>query len=130
MRKAFGGGMRQAGVLAAAALLALHDGPALLVADHARAQRLASGLARLPWLRIDVAATETNIVMADLVAGEPADLLAHLKAHGVLARRPARAGSVSCCTATSATTVWHAAWTHAHFAPASPPFSLVKGTCP
>lgn len=87
VRKAFGGGMRQAGVLAAAALLALHEGPALLVTDHARAQQLATGLARLSWLRCDVAATETNIVMADLAAGEPADLLAHLKAHGVLAAK-------------------------------------------
>ena len=36
VRKAFGGGMRQAGVLAAAGLLALRDGPALLATDHAR----------------------------------------------------------------------------------------------
>lgn len=86
-RKAFGGGMRQAGVLAAACLLALHDGPALLGKDHARARELAAGLGRLPWLRIDLAATETNIVMADLVTGEPAELLAHLKANSVLAAK-------------------------------------------
>lgn len=86
-RKAFGGGMRQAGVLAAAGLLALHEGPSLLAADHARARRLAAGLAALPWLRVDVAATETNLVMADFAAGEPAALLDHLKRHGVLAAK-------------------------------------------
>lgn len=84
-RKAFGGGMRQAGVIAAAARLALRDGPALLAHDHARAKVLARGLAELPWARVDVAATETNIVMCDFAEGQPAELVAHLKAHGVLA---------------------------------------------
>ena len=84
-RKAFGGGMRQAGVIAAAALLALRDGPALLAHDHARAKTLARGLAELAWAQVDVAATESNIVMCDLRAGEPAELVAHLKANGVLA---------------------------------------------
>lgn len=90
-RKAFGGGMRQAGVLAAAGLLALHDGPALLLRDHERAQELARGLAKLPWLAVDVRGTETNIVMADLRAGDPARLVAHLRDHGVLA---AKAGAL------------------------------------
>ncbi|MGE0432916.1 MAG: low specificity L-threonine aldolase [Planctomycetota bacterium] len=43
VRKVLGGGMRQAGVIAAAGLLALHDGPALLAADHRRATALAAG---------------------------------------------------------------------------------------
>lgn len=86
-RKAFGGGMRQAGVIAAAALLALHEGPALLAVDHARAKTLAHGLAELPWARVDVAATETNIVMLDLPTADPVALLAHLKAHDVLASK-------------------------------------------
>src|SRR5262245_12325918 len=85
VRKAFGGGMRQAGILAAAGLLALRDGPALLAADHERARTLARGLAELPWCAVDLAATETNIVMADLRAGTPATLLSHLKNQGVLA---------------------------------------------
>jgi threonine aldolase len=85
VRKAFGGGMRQAGVIAAAGLLALRDGPALLPHDHERAQRLAHGLAELPFLAVDPAVVETNIVMADLRHGEPAALLAHLQQHGVLA---------------------------------------------
>ncbi len=87
VRKAFGGGMRQAGVLAAAGLLALREGPSLLPLDHERAQRLARGLAELPWARVDVAATETNIVMIDLPAADPAALLAHLQANGVLAAK-------------------------------------------
>lgn len=92
VRKAFGGGMRQAGVIAAPGLIALREGPALLAADHARARTLARGLAGLPWARVDVAATETNIVMVDVIAGDPAALLAHLKGHAVLAAKagPAR----------------------------------------
>ena len=84
-RKAFGGGMRQAGILAAAGILALREGPAMLRADHERARRLANGLADLPWARVDVAAVETNIVMCDVVGAEPPALLAHLREHGVLA---------------------------------------------
>jgi threonine aldolase len=89
VRKAFGGGMRQAGVLAAAGLLALHDGPRLLATDHRRAKALAVGLAALPWAAVDVAATATNIVMCDLRQGDPAALLAHLRTHGVLAAKAA-----------------------------------------
>lgn len=65
-RKALGGGMRQAGVLAAAALVALEDSPALLPADHARARRLAEALAELPGVAIDPAAVVTNIVIFDV----------------------------------------------------------------
>jgi threonine aldolase len=86
-RKAFGGGMRQAGVLAAAGLLALREGPSLLAADHARARRLAEGLVECAWAHVDLAATETNIVMCDLQAGDPQALLDHLRAHGVLAAK-------------------------------------------
>lgn len=64
-RKAFGGGMRQAGVLAAAGLLALQEGPALLAVDHQRAKVLASGLAELSWASVDVSATDSNIVMLE-----------------------------------------------------------------
>jgi len=56
-RKMLGGGMRQAGVLAAAGLVALEDGPARLHVDHARARRLAAGAG------IDPAIVETNIVV-------------------------------------------------------------------
>ncbi|MCA8954228.1 MAG: aminotransferase class I/II-fold pyridoxal phosphate-dependent enzyme [Planctomycetes bacterium] len=84
-RKAFGGGMRQAGVIAAAGRLALAEGPALLAADHIRARRLATGLADLPWASVDIDAVETNIVMVEVVRGTAAALLAHLEASGVRA---------------------------------------------
>lgn len=86
-RKAFGGGMRQAGVLAAAGLLALREGPGLLAADHARAKRLAHGLAELAWARVDAAAVETNIVMLESSVVDLGALLAHLAAQGVLASK-------------------------------------------
>jgi threonine aldolase len=67
LRKALGGGMRQVGVVAAAGLLALEDGPARLADDHRRARALAGELADLPGLSLDPAAVETNIVFVDTV---------------------------------------------------------------
>src|SRR6202171_4149465 len=67
-RKMFGGGMRQAGVVAAAGLVALEKSPARLHEDHANARHLAEGLARLPGIRVDLAKVQTNIVIFD-VAG-------------------------------------------------------------
>ena len=84
-RKAFGGGMRQAGVLAAAGLIALREGPSLLARDHARAQAMARAFAALPGLHVDCAAVETNILMVDLLHAEPSALLASLEARGVRA---------------------------------------------
>ena len=65
-RRQLGGGMRQAGVIAAAALYALEHHVARLPEDHARAARLASGLAVLPGVRLDPAAIDTNIVFFEL----------------------------------------------------------------
>lgn len=62
LRKALGGGMRQAGIVAAAGLIALEDGPALLAADHARARALTDELARLAGCEIDPASVETNLI--------------------------------------------------------------------
>jgi threonine aldolase len=67
-RKMVGGGMRQAGVLAAAGLIALRDGVSRLADDHRRARRLGEGLARIPGVTIDLATVRTNIVRFD-VAG-------------------------------------------------------------
>lgn len=61
IRKMLGGGMRQAGVIAAAGLVALEEMVPRLVSDHAHAQRLASGLASLPGVVVNP--VETNIVM-------------------------------------------------------------------
>jgi threonine aldolase len=61
-----GGGMRQAGVLAAAGLIALEKMPARLHEDHANAHFLAEGLARIPGVRVDMAKVQTNIVIFDV----------------------------------------------------------------
>ena len=64
-RKMFGGGMRQAGVIAAAGLVALEKSPGRLHIDHQNARRLAEGLAQTRGLRIDPAKVRTNIVIFD-----------------------------------------------------------------
>ncbi|HEY0794936.1 MAG TPA: GntG family PLP-dependent aldolase [Acidisarcina sp.] len=62
-RKALGGGMRQAGVLAAAGLIALEEMPARLSEDHGNAKLLAERLAKIPGIYLDPAEVETNIVI-------------------------------------------------------------------
>jgi threonine aldolase len=85
-RKALGGGMRQAGVLAAAGLIALEEGPKRLGEDHANARLLAEALAHTEGVSIDLVTVETNIVVFRLTAGRgAAELVARLKARGVLA---------------------------------------------
>jgi threonine aldolase len=64
-RKMFGGGMRQAGVLAAAGLVALERSPKRLHIDHENARRLAEGVAEIRNLRIDPKKVRTNIVIFD-----------------------------------------------------------------
>ena len=84
-RKALGGGMRQAGVLAAAGLIALEDGPKRLADDHAHARLLAESLAHTEGVTIDLATVETNIVIFRLAGGKGAgELAARLKSRGVL----------------------------------------------
>ncbi|MEJ2667255.1 MAG: GntG family PLP-dependent aldolase [Deinococcales bacterium] len=61
-RKLLGGGMRQAGVLAAAGLVALETMPQRLHEDHARARRLAEGLAGLPGVELELASVQSNMV--------------------------------------------------------------------
>lgn len=68
LRKMLGGGMRQIGLLCAAALHALEHHRARIADDHARARRLAEGLAEIPGLAIDAARVETNIVIVDVEA--------------------------------------------------------------
>ncbi len=84
-RKGLGGGMRQAGVLAAAGLMALERGPKRLHEDHANARLLAEALAHMDGVEIDLDAVETNIVIFKLAGGRSAaDLTARLKARGIL----------------------------------------------
>jgi threonine aldolase len=66
LRKRLGGGMRQVGVIAAAARVALVTGPERLVEDHANARRLAQGLSELHGDAVDLSAVETNMVYVNL----------------------------------------------------------------
>jgi len=82
-RKMVGGGMRQTGIVAAAALHALEHHVDRLADDHALAARLFDGIAGLPGLAAE--RPQTNIVFADTTADRAAGLLAHLRSRGVLA---------------------------------------------
>ncbi len=82
VRKMLGGGMRQAGVLAAAALHALDQHIDRLADDHARARRLAEGLGELTGVKVE--APHTNIVFVDLAPERAAGVVERLRAAGVL----------------------------------------------
>jgi threonine aldolase len=83
VRKMAGGGMRQAGVLAAAAMHALDHHVARLADDHANARRIAEGLQGLHG--VSVVPPQSNIVFIDLAADKPNDVVARLRDSGVLA---------------------------------------------
>jgi threonine aldolase len=83
VRKQLGGGMRQAGYLAAAGIVALREMPSRLAADHDRARRLAQGIEGVPGLRQE-GPVETNIVLLRLV---PEELPEALRDAPSLARR-------------------------------------------
>jgi len=87
VRKVLGGGMRQAGVLAAAGLIALEETPKRLHEDHENAKRLAEGLAELPGIKIDPEKVVTNIIIFDVSdTGTTADeICARLRERGILA---------------------------------------------
>ena len=86
-RKRLGGGMRQIGILAAAGIIALEDGPKLLERDHRNAKRLAHGLAEIPGISIDPEKVVTNIVIFDVAEAKlsAAEIVAKLREKGVLA---------------------------------------------
>jgi threonine aldolase len=86
VRKALGGGMRQAGILAAAGLIALEEGPGRLHEDHANAKFLAQGLAQIAGVKIDLSTVQTNIVIFDVKGtGMTAEnIITKLKEHGVV----------------------------------------------
>ena len=86
-RKMLGGGMRQAGILAAAGLLALEEGPKRLYIDHENARFLAQGLAEIPGIKVETEKVGTNILFFD-VSGtglSAPDVSQRLKAKNVLA---------------------------------------------
>jgi threonine aldolase len=72
VRKMLGGGMRQAGIIAAAGIVALERMVERLGEDHANARRLAEGLAKLPGLRVDLSSVQTNIVILRVDRGPAA----------------------------------------------------------
>lgn len=84
-RKVVGGGMRQAGILAAAGIVALQEMVDRLAEDHANARLLAEGLAQLPGLAVDLNRVQTNIVYFDLLRPDitPVQLAGALAARGV-----------------------------------------------
>ncbi len=85
-RKALGGGMRQAGILAAAGLIALEEMPVRLHEDHTNARLLAEAIAQLPGIDIDLDSVQTNIVIFQLAdQGDAASFVSALKARGVIA---------------------------------------------
>jgi threonine aldolase len=85
-RKLLGGGMRQAGVLAAAGLVALEETPKILHRDHENARHLAEGLAKIPGVSIDPEKVVTNILIFDVApSGKLAtEVVADLGKYGVL----------------------------------------------
>jgi len=85
IRKQTGGGLRQVGLLAAAALHALDYHIDRLADDHVLARRLHAGLATLPGITVTPTPPHTNIVFAQVADGRGPALLAHLQSRGVLA---------------------------------------------
>jgi threonine aldolase len=85
VRKAMGGGMRQAGYLAAAGIYALDNHIERLREDHAHARQIADALAQLPWVT-NIRPVQTNILIFDLVQPRtPAVFLESLKQKGIIA---------------------------------------------
>jgi len=83
-RKVLGGGMRQAGILAAAGIYALQHNVERLAEDHANAQVLARGLAEIDDLRVDPAEVQSNMVFAHLDKGRRGALIPALRERGIL----------------------------------------------
>ena len=83
-RKVVGGGMRQAGILAAAGIVALKQHVERLAEDHANARRLAEGLAGIPALAVDPSAVQTNMVFCTVAEADMRPLQRHLKANGIV----------------------------------------------
>jgi threonine aldolase len=83
-RKVLGGGMRQAGIVAAAGIVALEQHVDRLAEDHCNARRLAEGLAGLPGLGLSWEEVQTNMVFIDVAADRSSALESHLAEAGIL----------------------------------------------
>ncbi len=84
LRKMLGGGMRQAGLLAACGLYALQHNIQRLEQDHQHAKQLAVGLAEIPELKVNYATNQTNMVFLDCPEACRTALQAHLRSRGIL----------------------------------------------
>ena len=82
-RKMFGGGMRQAGIIAAAGIYALENNIDRLAEDHARARRLAEAIDAMPSFTVDLEQVQTNMVYVACEEGGADDLVSRLSEHGV-----------------------------------------------
>ncbi len=83
-RKVLGGGMRQAGILAAAGLVALNNHVERLAEDHANARQLADGLASVDELEVDPQKVQTNMVLVSMNQSHCDALAEFLRQHGIL----------------------------------------------
>ena len=83
-RKTLGGGMRQAGIAAAAGLYALENNVERLAEDHENAERLVRGLVEIDELSVDSGRTQTNMVFVDIGEADPDALDDFLRRNGVL----------------------------------------------
>ncbi|XP_057470523.1 low-specificity L-threonine aldolase 1-like isoform X1 [Actinidia eriantha] len=87
LRKTLGGGMRQVGILCAAALVAVQENVSKLEGDHKKAKTFAEGLNKIKGLKVDVASVETNIVYFDITEGAnitSQELCKSVEEHGIL----------------------------------------------
>jgi threonine aldolase len=82
-RKVLGGGMRQAGIVAAAGIIALESHVSRLSEDHANARRLAENLAAIDALAVDLDAVETNILFVHVPEERLQSLVQHLRTRGI-----------------------------------------------
>ncbi len=84
-RKMMGGGMRQAGIIAAAGIVALEDMIGRLKEDHNNAKLLAEGISKIPGLYIDLEKVKTNIIYFDLVSSKisPNELVKKMELQGI-----------------------------------------------
>jgi threonine aldolase len=89
-RKALGGGMRQAGVIAAAGITAMNEMVGRLAEDHANARDLAEGIAEIPGLSIDIERIKTNILFFDFIADRPTpkEFMERLAERGIKCSHP------------------------------------------
>ena len=92
-RKMLGGGMRQAGIIAAAGIVALEHMVDRLAEDHENARRLAQGLAQMPGISLDLSRIQSNIVIVETPIRPAPEFIGELKEHGVLANHSVGKGT-------------------------------------